>query len=429
MFSLSENQLIGSPERRASFQTMLVVLYQRGCQGIARSIASDLRDAFANHIKVALIAASSSSPWPADIFWDDLLLVIYSDKNFPATGNAFITQYLKARSPSAILLPVALDPAATTPPAAAAAIKALEYDHAAKGPKGRLVNRVGGMLGLRVQGRDSKIFISYRAKDGAAIAEQLYAHLISLGHRPFLDKAEELDGETKIIPGSPVQKQIDDALDKSNLVLLIDTPSAPDSRWIMHEVETADSFLLPILPICFRAMDDSKRGPRFRSLVALQRWVPLPLPDPADDPPLEAGQLDEIVREAEQYMCEIFRRKCRVPFIVEKEFVSRGFAWKELDQRLLMYESSKSSNWRVPTKVLSHCSIFDPNYGPAMKKCGAFLKATARCNHSLFIYDGELLPKLQLEEIVKAQEDPVIILHHQELAALIGSSFTDLVAA
>jgi TIR domain len=321
---------------------MIVVLYQRGCQKTAKSAAADLREAFANHVKVALIAASSSSSWPAEISWD-----------FPATGTAFITQYLKERSPSAVLLPVAIDPATQTPPTAVAAIKALEYDRAAKGPKGRLVNRVGGMLGLRVQGRDSKIFISYRARDGSVIAEQLYAHLISLGHSPFLDKAEELDGETKIIPGSPVQKQIDDALDRSNLVLLIDTPSAPDSRWIMHEVETADSLLLPILPICFRAKDDSKRGPRFRSLVELQRWVPLQLPDPSGDPPLNAGQLDEIVSEAEQYMCEIFRRKCRVPFIVEKEFVSRGFAWKVLDQRLLMYESSKSSNWRVRTKVLS----------------------------------------------------------------------------
>ena len=46
--------------------------------------------------------------------------------------------------------------------------------------------------------------------------------------------------ETKILPGSPVQKEIDEALDKSNLLLLIDTPSAPGSKWIMHEVETAE---------------------------------------------------------------------------------------------------------------------------------------------------------------------------------------------
>jgi len=195
----------------------------------------------------------------------------------------------------------------------------------------------------------------------------------------------------------------------------------------MHEVETADSLLLPILPICFRAKNDPAQGPRFRSLVALQRWVQLQMPDPAGTK-LNAAQLDEIVRQAEQYLCDIFKRKCRVPFIVENEFVSRGFAWKVLDQRMLMFESSKSKNWRLRTKVLSHCSIFDPKYGPAMKAFRAFLKG-AHPNYSLFIYDGELLPEPQLEEIVKAQDDQVIILHHQELAALISSHFTDLVAA
>jgi len=40
-----------------------------------------------------------------------------------------------------------------------------------------------------------------------------------------------------------------------------------------------------------------------------------------------------------------------------------------------------------------------------------------------------LLPELQLREIVESDEDEsVIILHHQELAALIDSNFTNLVA-
>lgn len=408
---------------------MVVILYQRGYQKIAKKAAADLVKAFSDHVKVGLIAASSSSSWSADVSWDDLLIVMFDGKRFPDAGNLFITKYLKQRPHSAILLPVAIDPASKKPPGPAAAIKALEYDRAAKGPSGRLANRVGGMLGLRVQGRDSKIFISYRATDGAAIAKQLHAHLESVGHRAFLDEAKEFDGETNILPGSPVQKQIDDALEKANLVLLIDTPSAPASPWIKHEVDTADALLLPILPLCFRDKGDRKVGPRFPSLVALQRSVPLQRPDSADDPPLSMTQLDQIVSEAETYLCEIFRRKCRVPFIVEKEFVSHGFAWKVLDKRLLMFESSKSLTWRVRTKVLSHCSVFEPTYGPALKKFAEFLKSTARSNHSLFIYDGELLPEPILKDIVEAQSEPLIILHHQELATLIDSDFTTVVAA
>jgi len=405
---------------------MVVVLYQRGCHGIAKKAATDLLKAFRDHINVRLVPASSSSAWPKEVSWDDLLIVIYKGKAFPAAGNMFITKYLRERSDTAMLLPVAVDPKSRTPPEAAAAIKALQYDDASKGPSGRLANRVGGMLGLRLQGRDGKIFISYRATDGTAIAEQLHAHLKSLGYSPFLDVAREIDGETTILPGSPVQKQLDEALANANLVLLIDTPSAPASRWIKHEVETADAILLPILPIVFRDTSDPKPGPRFPSLLALQRWVRLQRPAETDNPPLSASQLDQIVNETETYLCEIFKRKCRVPFIVEKEFVSHGFIWRVLDKHLLMFQSSRTRSPRLRTKVLSHCSIFDQIYAPAIKTFRAFLKEKARPNYSLFIYDGNLLPDPQMEDLAEAQEDSLIILHHQELAPLIDSNFTKL---
>src|SRR6202020_765470 len=113
----------------------------------------------------------------------------------------------------------------------------------------------------------------------------------------------------------------------------------------------------PILPIAFRESTDPKKATRFRQLLALQRWVPLQLP-PAGPDPLTADQLEQIVTEVESYLCEIFRRKCRIPFIVKKEFVSRGFAWSVLDQKLLMFSSSKVGG-RLTTKVLKHCSVFD----------------------------------------------------------------------
>jgi hypothetical protein len=406
---------------------MVVILYQPGRRKVAKKIATDLTKAFADHVAIVMIPADSLSSWPGDVSWDDLLIVMFDSKKFPDAGNLFIRQYIEQRPDAAILLPVALEPRRKKPPEAAVAIKALTYDRAAKGPKGRLAKRVGGMLGLRVQGRDTDIFVSYRQADGAAIAKQLHAHLVSIGHRAFLDEAIEFDDEPSILPGSPVQKQIDDALVKANLVLLIDTPSAPSSPWIKHEVDTADALLVPILPLCFRDKDDRKVGSRFPSLVALQRFVQIQRPDPAAHLPLNIKQLENIVDEAETYLCEIFQRKCKVPFIVRKEFFAHGFAWKVLDQRLLMFESSRTLTPRVRTKVLSHCSIFDPVYGPALKRFEDFLKSTARCNHSLFIYDGQLLPEPILNDIAEAQCEPVIILHHQELATLIDSNFTTVV--
>lgn len=403
---------------------MILVLYQRGHQTIAKQIANDVGVAFSGYVKVLPVPASSLASWPTEPSWDDLLVIIFDGRAFPRAGIDFIGEYIGHRRDSAMLLPVSTDAKFKKPPEPAAAIKALQYDRAAKGPKGRLANRIGAMLGLRLQGRDSKIFLSHRETDGAKIAHQLHNHFVDLGHRAYLDEAKEFDGEPNILPGTPVQKQIDEALENANLVLLIDTPAAPASPWIKHEVDTADALLLPILPLCFRAKGDKKIGPRFPSLLALQRWVALDIPNPTVDAPLGANELNEIVSEAELYLCEIFRRKCRVPFIVEKEFVSHGFAWKILDKRLLMFESRKSVTWRVPTRVLSHCSVFDAVYGPALKRFGEFLRASDRCNHSLFIYDGELLAEPILKEIAGAHPEPVIILHHQELAALIDSYFT-----
>lgn len=407
---------------------MIVILYQRTCQKFAETAANDLLDAFSGHVEVMQVEAESGASWPASaIAWDDLLIIVFDASRFPDTGNEFIAEYLNQRGDDAMLLPVAVDPTSQKPPKPSEGIKALLYDSTAAGERGRLANRAGGMLGLRVQGRHTKIFISYRGVDGSAIAEQLNAHLRSLGRQTFLDQAKEFDGEPSILPGSPVQKEIDEALASASLVLLIDTPKALESSWIKHEIDTADGLLLPILPICFRDSTDPKKGTRFRSLLALQRWLLFQTP-PAGASPLSATQLDEIIDAAETYLCEIFRRRCRVPFIVKREFESHGYGWKVLNQKLLMFASSRTGG-RMTTKVLSHCSIFDQIYEPAIQRFQAYLNEAGHANHSLFIYDGELLPDREVREFAKSYPDFVVILHHQELSALIDSHFTLLGAA
>lgn len=408
--------------------TMIVILHPLPSQMIAEATRTDLLAAFVGHVEVVQVSAESAAAWPgSSLAWDDLLIVIFDASPFPDAGIRFISEYQNQRGEDAMVLPVAIDPASQKPPKPAQGIKALLYDTTASGERGRLANRTGGMLGLRVQGRNTKIFVSYRGVDGSEIAEQVNSHLRTLGHHTFLDQAKEFDGEPTILPGNTVQKEIDDALDTANLILLIDTPRAPESPWIKHEIDTADGLLLPILPICFRDSTDPKKGTRFRELLALQRWVMLPTP-PAGPAPLSSAQLDQIVDEAETYLCEIFRRKCRVPFIVREEFVSRGFAWAVLNQKLLMFTSSKTGG-RLTTKILNHCSIFDEIYEPAIRRFHGFLREAGYVNHSLFIYDGELLPNHEVLELAKESPDSVVILHHQELAALIDSHFTMLGAA
>lgn len=54
----------------------------------------------------------------------------------------------------------------------------------------------------------------------------------------------------------------------------------------------------------------------------------------------------------EEYLCELIQRKCRVPHLVEKEFVARSFSWKMLDKKILVGESVKGAGTRFPTRVL-----------------------------------------------------------------------------
>jgi TIR domain len=403
---------------------MITLLYQPGCDAIAAQIKGDLDRAYASRLDMELVRADAPPATPPAPSWDDLLIVVYDAPDFPEAGNEFLKRYRGAR-PKGLVLPVALSAGYPRPPAAVAEVKALAYDASASGENGRLAKRVGALLGLRLQGRDAKIFISYRALDGAQIASQLYDHLESLGYRAWKDEAIEFDGETKILPGSPVQQQIDDTLAAASLVLLIDTPAAPQSVWIKHEVDTADSLMLPVLPLCFRPTTDPKRGPRFRSLLELQRWVSLELPAPHAS--LSQVELAEIVSEAERYLCEILRRKCRVPFLVEKAFADHGFSWQEIDKRLLMFESKKQHAPRLVVKIYSHCSIFEQIYAPAVQRFREFIRSRAGANFTLFIYDGEIMAESQLGAFSGAgASDSILFLHHQELIPLISSNFTAL---
>ena len=404
---------------------MLVLLCQRGCIKTGQALAAELQRAFAAAVDVRAVSAITAKELAKDPSWADLLVVVYRDgARFEAAGSDFIRSYIARRGRAAAVLPVCVGTNSNKPPAGADAIKSFELNSASPSSFDRLVSRIGGMLGLKWQGRDSKIFISYRLQDGEAIAKQLHRHFASLGHPTFLDQAKEIDGETMILPGREIEAEIGRALESADMVILVDTPLAPASPWIQHEIKVAGSLLLPILPISFRESGDHRRGPRFRSLLALQRWVELPFHANMSEP-LSEDQLNEIALEAERYLCEVFCRKCRVPFLVEKEFVSRGFVWKVLNGRLLMFQSTKGLS-RLITKVISHCSIFDPHYGPALERFMIFLKENMRGNFSLFIYDGELLAEGQLAAIAAMHEEQIVILHHQELATLIDSNFTTL---
>ena len=407
---------------------MIVICYNPRHLAEAQDMRDALEAAYQGRLPISLLEANHAGPWPAEPSWDDLLIVPFDDQPPPPAGQEFLIRETGRSAGGRSILPVALLPSHPAPPGSIEHLKALPWDDTAKGPKGRLVRRVGAMLGLKLRNRDQTIFVSYRTADGSAAAVQIERFFKDNGYQVWRDEAhDESDDETSIPPGQDVQKVIEKNLARADLLLLLDTPDASASRWIKLEVDLANGQLIPVLPLLFLRPKERQRISRFRSLATLQRGCELRAELDGSVPPLNDDELAHVLAETEDYLADIFRRKLRVPFLVEKEFTNRGFQWNSRDH--LIYEAlRRRRGLLINTRVFSHCAhlegIYDPSLAALIKHFGS---VEPRANYAFYIYDGQLIPRPQIEEISASAriEDStdVVILHYQELATVLQDSF------
>lgn len=401
---------------------MIVVLCEEDSKDIARAICEDLAIAYDNKLETCIIIPDGSIKWPSEPEWDDLLIILFNDSTASANAAKFITDYC-SRGDKHFLLPIFLDDKHKKPPDPISGIKALYYDIKDRGKDSHIIKRVGALIGLRIRHRDHKIFISYRAIDGKKIADQLNDYLKQNGFNPWLDEAkDEYDEEGSIQGGEDVQAIIEKNLAEANLVLLIDTLGAIDSKWIKLEIDSSIAQLIPVLPICCKQIDDPTKGPRFRSLRELQRWVEV---KPCTGDELDESKLKEIMSEIEDYLCEIYKRKLRVPFLVKKQFITRGFTWEFFNKKINIYKSERQHTKTIKHTVISHCSIFNQVYVSILKIVLGNISGL-RANFLLFIYDGEIIPEHEILGICSDTEGEalgLIIIHHQQIPILLDSDF------
>ncbi len=407
---------------------MIVIHYNSRHLAEVQSIRDTLQSAYQSRLPVSLVEADNVGAWPAEPSWDDLLIVPFGDEPLSPASREFLARESSADAGGRPVLPVALSPTHPAPPEPIRHLKALPWDAVAGGFSGKLARRVGALLGLRLRSRDQTIFISYRSADGTAAAMQLERFLKDNGYRVWRDEArDEFDDETSIPPGQDVQKIIEENLVRADLLLLLDTPQASASRWIKLEVDLANGQLIPVLPLMFVRPGERQRTSRFRSLTSLQRGCELRAEADGFVPPLTDDELTRVLTEAEDYLADIFRRRLRVPFLVEKEFTNRGFQWNSRDH--LIYEALRQRRGTlINTRVFSHCSHFEGIYDPALSALVKhFGSVEPRANYAFYIYDGQLIARLQIEEIrasVRLDDSTaVVILHHQELATVLQEGF------
>jgi hypothetical protein len=116
-----------------------------------------------------------------------------------------------------------------------------------------------------LQPDSQRTFISYRATDASITAQDLNKRLEKAGYYPWLDEAKE-----HLSPGTDVQAVISKQIEQASMVLVVDTPAAPESTWIDFEIDLAGHRFIPVLPVVV-GQDIS----RFITLKSLERTVPI----------------------------------------------------------------------------------------------------------------------------------------------------------
>jgi hypothetical protein len=97
---------------------------------------------------------------------------------------------------------------------------------------------------LGLEERQRLVFLSHRRSDALALAEQLHDRLIKNRFWPFVDRFD-------IVPAADVQKRIYAALEETAFVVLVESPEATLSEWVLEEVHYALRASLGILIVSF----------------------------------------------------------------------------------------------------------------------------------------------------------------------------------
>ena len=96
--------------------------------------------------------------------------------------------------------------------------------------------------GLRRHGSGGHVMISYARVDGTDLAEALRLGLRDAGFQAFMDTHE-------VAGGAAIQADIKSAIDRADLILLIDSRGAAASPWVALEIDMARAAHVPVLAV------------------------------------------------------------------------------------------------------------------------------------------------------------------------------------
>jgi hypothetical protein len=394
---------------------MILILEEPGTEAAGTAIAKALSGEY--HVASDPQIVPAGAVWDRKVEWDDLLVVPFQSRTLSDASVRYIEAYRRAHKTGGPIIPVSTSGAFRRPPAPISGIKAANYD----GPPdaARIVTAAGVFLGLALRPGSQRIFVSYRATDGSPLANAIYKRLEADGFQPWLDKAKD-----NLAIGTDVQDTIRLSMEPVAMVLLVDTPDAPDSKWVSIEIDMANGQLIPVLPV----VAGGERSPRFVQLQGLRRWALVD--NGLGGSPLSDDEWAGVRAQIDELLLSTFRRRLRIISRATEVFAAHSYRWEPVDERLRMYLADKKAKLLL-TVVLSHCLVHDITYVPALEAYGKYLdgyKNLAAVNQKLCIYDRDkVLSQTEMDKLSeKLPGKNVILAHYNELDVLLASHFEEL---
>jgi hypothetical protein len=400
---------------------LILILAQQGTEAAAKDIKAALLQEYSLACPPEIVA--TDAVWSRPVEWDDLLLVLYNSNVLPVAAIQYIQAFRTAHNTGGRMIPVGVNPQFRRPPDPLTLIKAAQYDGTPQ-VMAQIVQSSGVFLGLSLHPGSEKIFVTYRASDGKTLAQSIYDRLKTAGFDAWLDEAGE---NLKI--GEDVQETIRKNLEQAAMILLVDTPDAPDSQWVKIEVDLALCKLIPVLP----AVAGGEQAPRFIQLAGLRRWALVkqngldntPLSDVEWDGVPEVPGMRGVRTEIDELLLSSVRRRLRIVSRARKAFEDQGYVWEPIDERLRMYRSEKTISALQKIVAFSHCLVQDITFVPALDAWWKYVTkypGLSTVNQKLCIYDREkVLSPPEIEALAASvPQINAILAHYSELETLIA---------
>lgn len=354
-------------------------------------------------------ASLESSP---NYYWNSILIVLFDkDAGRVSTMSEVYETYMQTSDNRGHVIPISCDNTASLP-TPMERIKSIPIDGAEN--ENIFLMRLGSFLGLRWIPKDSDIFISYKVSDGKSIAIQVKEILQAENFNVWLDEDRDDDNEGNIKVGEDCQVVINKAVGNSSLMLLIDTPEAHKSKWVNAEIEYANGSLVPILPLVFRS--DYEKGPSFRSLLELQRWVDFPYKSNSSFK-FSEDQKSKLCEYVHRYLLDFHNRKKLLPGKISTRFAESKFL-KRADEGLekrLCFIFDRKSKWSLT--VFTHAFCYPAFFRTAVQVFSTYLSQLSHSPHHYFIiYDGLVWSEPEIATVKSIiGKDNLRIIHLGEL--------------